>query len=95
MNGFTDNQILEIRSGSASFNEKFDALAKFVKDITVNRSKPSPKAVENLFEAEYSKENLVDILMVIGDKMISNFLNGTAQIPVDFPAVSELEVVTV
>ncbi len=31
MNGFTDAQILEIRSGAASFDTKIDALAKFVK----------------------------------------------------------------
>ena len=37
MNGFTDEQILEIRSGKASFDAKLDALAKFVKNITVNR----------------------------------------------------------
>jgi hypothetical protein len=33
---------------------------------------------------------LVDILMVIGDKIISNFFHGTTQIPVDFPAAPAL-----
>ncbi|MBV6645684.1 MAG: carboxymuconolactone decarboxylase family protein [Cyclobacteriaceae bacterium] len=91
MNGFTDDQILEIRSGEASFDAKFDALAKFVKDITINRSKPSAEVVDNFFAAGYTKENLVDTIVVIGDKMISNFLHGATQIPVDFPAAPELE----
>lgn len=95
MNGFTDEQILEIRSGEASFNAKYDVLAKFVKNISINRSKPAQEAVENLFEAGYSKENLVDIIIVIGDKTISNFLHGATQIPVDFPAAPELETATV
>ena len=34
MNGFTEDQILELRGGSASFDSKFDALAKFTKHET-------------------------------------------------------------
>ena len=91
MNGFTDEQILEIRSGEASFDAKIDSLAKFVKDITINRSKPSEEALQGLFDAGYTKENLIDINIVIGDKIISNFIHGSTQIPVDFPAAPELE----
>ncbi|NQZ75759.1 MAG: carboxymuconolactone decarboxylase family protein [Ekhidna sp.] len=91
MNGFTDEQILEIRSGEASFDAKLDALAKFTRDITINRSKPSAEALSNLFAAGYTKENLIDINVVIGDKIISNFVHGSTQIPVDFPAAPALE----
>lgn len=90
MNGFTDEQILEIRSGSVSFDAKFDALAKFVKEITINRGKPSAQVTENLYSAGYNDANLVDILIVIGDKIVSNFLHGTTQIPIDFPVAPAL-----
>lgn len=93
MNGFTDEQILAIREGAASFNEKYDALAKYVKDVAINRSKPSQESIDRLFEVGYNEANIVDIIMVIGDKTISNFLHGTTQIPVDFPAAPELELV--
>ena len=91
MNGFTDDEILEIRSGSASFDTKLDALAKFTKNITVNRSKQDAEVLENFFNAGYTKENLVDTIIVIGDKFISNFLHGATNIPIDFPAAPELE----
>lgn len=91
MNGFSDDQILELREGQASFDSKLDALAKYVHDATVNRSKPSQNSIDNLFEAGYTEANLIDIIMVIGDKTISNFLYGTTQIPVDFPVAPELE----
>lgn len=91
MNGFTEDQILEIRSGKASFNEKFDALAKFVKETTINRGKPSHTTVDALFAAGYDKANLVDILIVIGDKIISNYFHGITQIPIDFPVAQPLE----
>lgn len=91
MNGFSDEQIIEIRGGSASFNEKFDALAAYVKDATINRSHPNQTSIDNLFAAGYTKENVIDIIIMIGDKTVSNFLHGTTQIPVDFPAAPELE----
>ena len=93
LNGFTEDQILEIRNGIASFDSKLDALARFVRNITINRGIPNQENLENLFEAGYTKANLIDILMVIGDKTISNFINGVAKIPVDFPVAPELEAV--
>lgn len=95
MNGFTEEQILELRTGSASFDSKLDALARFVKDTTIQRGKPTTESVEQLLAAGYDRGNLVDILVVIGDKIISNFLHGVTQIPVDFPAAAELEAVTI
>lgn len=91
MNGFTDEQILEIRSAEVSFDAKFDALAKFVKNATINRGKPAAEVVDNLFAAGYDNANLIDILIVIGDKIISNFLHGVTQIPIDFPVAQPLE----
>ncbi|MEO1713480.1 MAG: carboxymuconolactone decarboxylase family protein [Bacteroidota bacterium] len=95
MNGFTEEQILEIRGGSASFDPKLDALAKFVQDITVNRSKVSDQALEAFFAAGYTKANLVDAIVVIGDKFISNFIHGATNVPIDFPVAPELENATV
>lgn len=93
MNGFSDEQILEIRSGEASFDPKLDALVKFVQETTIKRGKPSAETVENLFAAGYNKGNVVDILIVIGDKIISNYLHGVGQFAIDFPLAQELETV--
>jgi uncharacterized peroxidase-related enzyme len=93
MNGFSDEQILDIRSGEASFDPKLDALVKFVQETTITRGKPSAQTVENLFSAGYHKGNVVDILIVIGDKIISNYLYGVGQFAIDFPVAQELEAV--
>ena len=94
MNGFTDDQILEIRSRAVSFDQKTQALANYVADAVINRSKPSEEAVEALFNVGYTEANLVDIIMVIGDKMVSNFIHGTTKVPIDFPLAPELELVS-
>lgn len=90
MNGFSDEQILEIRQGEASFDPKLDALANFTQSVVVNRGQASQDAVEALFAAGYNEANLVDILIVIGDKTISNYLHILTQLPIDFPAAPEL-----
>ncbi|MEM1216070.1 MAG: carboxymuconolactone decarboxylase family protein, partial [Bacteroidota bacterium] len=93
MNGFSEDQILEIRGGTAAFDAKLDALARFVRDTTIQRGKPSAAHTEALFAAGYTDANLIDILVVIGDKIISNFVHGVTQVPVDFPVAPELEAV--
>ena len=91
MNGFTDEQILEIRSGSASFDQKLDALAKFVHSLAERRGKPEHAATAALFAAGYTEANLVDIILVTGDKIISNYLHGVTQFPIDFPVAPVLD----
>lgn len=93
MKGFTDEQILEIRTGSAVFEAKLDALARFVRTATETRGHPAPEAVKDILAAGYTTANLVDIVMMIGDKTITNFLHGVTQVPIDFPLAPAIEVV--
>lgn len=90
MNGFTDAQILEIRHGHASFDAKFDALARLTKGITQSRGHVAPALVDAFFAAGWTQENLVDAIVIIGDKTVSNYLHSTTKIPVDFPAAPQL-----
>ncbi|WP_411766013.1 carboxymuconolactone decarboxylase family protein [Winogradskyella sp. A3E31] len=95
MNGFTDEQILELRSGSASFDKKLDALAQLAKNITENRGKTDEEVLENFFEQGYTNANLIDTISLVGDKTISNYVHRTTQVPVDFPEAQPLELETV
>jgi AhpD family alkylhydroperoxidase len=90
MNGLTSEQVLEVRGGHASFDAKFDALARLVKNMTINRGHPDETLVDAFFAAGWTKENLVDVIVVIGDKFVTNFLHGTTHVPVDFPAAPPL-----
>ena len=94
MNGFTDEQILEIRQGGASFDPKFDALARFAKSAVEHYGHPDPQLLENLFAAGYTPGNLVDILLVIGDKIVTNYLYSVSDMAIDFPAAPALHAQT-
>jgi AhpD family alkylhydroperoxidase len=90
MVGFKPEQVLEIRGGSASFDAKLDALAKLVRNIAVNRGHADQTLVSSFFAAGWTKENLVDAIVTIGDKTVTNYLHGTTKVPVDFPAAPKL-----
>lgn len=90
MVGFTPEQILEIRRGGASFNAQFDALAKLVKNIATERGHANPALVQAFFDVGWTQENLIDAIVVIGDKTITNYLHGTTLVPVDFPLAPAL-----
>lgn len=91
MNGFTDEQVLEIRSGSASFDTKLDALVKLARAIIRNRGKIEDQVLQAFFDAGYSKENLVDVIVNVGEKTITNLLHNITDIPIDFPEAPVLQ----
>lgn len=91
MNGFNDEQILELRSGHASFDNKLDVLAKLAKNITENRGNTTSEVLDNYFAAGYTKANLIDTISLVGDKTISNYVHSTTKVPVDFPLAPSLE----
>ena len=90
MNGFNDEQIISLRKGEAPFNEKYDTLAKTTKAITLNKGKIDEAVLENFFEAGYNKENLVDLIVAIGEKTTTNLLHNVTGIEIDFPKAVEL-----
>ncbi len=85
MNGFTDEQILEIRKGTASFDSKLDALAKFTASVVTNRGKATEESKNNFFNAGYTEANLIDVVIVVGDKIISNYIHNLTEFEIDFP----------
>ncbi len=90
LSGLTDEQMLEIRQGRAPFDPKLDALARFVKSAAVHYGHPDPQLLENLFAAGYTPGNLVDIILVIADKVVTNYLYSVSAFEIDFPAAPAL-----
>ncbi len=85
MNGFTEEQILEIRKGQVSFDDKLDALAKFTSSVVENRGRATEDSKEAFFAAGYTEANMIDVIIVVGDKIISNYLHNLTGFEIDFP----------
>ncbi|UOE46840.1 carboxymuconolactone decarboxylase family protein [Mucilaginibacter sp. SMC90] len=90
LNGFTDEQILDIRRGHAPFDNKLDALAKFTKSVVQNRGRATRPAVEGFFAAGYTEANLIDVVITVGDKIITNYIHNLTELEIDFPIAEEI-----
>jgi uncharacterized peroxidase-related enzyme len=90
MNGFTDEQVMEIRRGQASFDPKFNALVKLAKSIAENNGHAGAGDIDAFIAEGYSKETLIDVIMLAGLRIITNYVYAVTHPPVDFPAVPAL-----
>lgn len=89
MNGFTDEQLTEIRHGKSS-DSKLNTLVALAADITKKRGNASEATVDAFFAAGYTKENLVDLILQVSDKTAMNYLHNLTKISVDFPLAPAL-----
>ncbi len=94
MNGFTEAETLELRAGKASFDARLNALAALSRNLVQNRGAADQELLEAFFNEGWTEENLVDTIVLVGDKTISNYLHRATQIPVDFPEAQPLELQT-
>lgn len=95
MNGFSEEQILEIRKGTAGFDDKLNALAEFTLSVVSNKGRATEEAKNNFFNAGYTEVNMIDVVIIVGDKIISNYIHNLAGFEIDFPLAEELETATV
>ena len=90
MNGFTEEETLEIRRGQATFDKKLNALIKLSQDIVNTRGKINQNYLELFFNEGYSKGNLIDVVIQIGEKTITNYVHNITQVTIDFPNVPKI-----
>lgn len=90
MNGFSDEQLIDIRRGKAA-DAKLNALVKLAAAITKNRGNVNDELVDDFFTQGYNNENLVDLILQISDKTAMNYLHNLTKVPVDFPLAPALE----
>ncbi len=90
MNGFSDEQLLNIRKGKST-DAKLNALVQLAADITSNKGRANAETVNAFFENGYTNENLVDLILQISDKTAMNYLHNLTKVAVDFPLAPFLE----
>jgi AhpD family alkylhydroperoxidase len=89
MNGFTDEQLRDIRMGKAT-DPKLNALVQLAENITRTRGNAEAVLVDKFFEQGYTNENMVDLILQISDKTAMNYLHNLTKVPVDFPVAPSL-----
>ena len=85
MMGFTEEQTQEIRRANITFDAKLNALAKVVKEIVENKGEVSGSTMKAFYHQGYTIENLVDVVINVGDKIMTNYMFALAKVPIDWP----------
>lgn len=74
-----------IRSGTDIPDPKHRALATFTRTMLVKRGRPSPDDVEAFVAAGYTERQVLEIVLAIAVKTISNYTNHLFATPLDRP----------
>ena len=61
------------------------ALPRFSTADAVNFAKATEESKEAFFAAGYNEANMIDVIIVVGDKIISNYLHNLTEFEIDFP----------
>lgn len=89
MNGFTDEEILQLRAGTHS-NEKLNTITNLAADIQRTHGHPSQDLLNRFFGLGYDEGALVDLIGLVADKVFANYLNNISNVAIDFPVAPEL-----
>lgn len=95
MKGLTEDEILELRQGQASWDGKLNALANISKEIAISRGKVSEATKEAFYNAGYTEETLVDLVIAVGIITVTNTFHNLTDVAIDFPLAKPLETATV
>lgn len=87
--GFTDQQITSIRKCEFS-DTKQKALGAFIKEVVENKGTVKPETLKQFFNVGYTNENLVDAVLLVADRIFTNYLHAVTDMPIDFPEVPKI-----
>jgi len=83
MLGLDDASIAAIRDGRPLLDPKLGALSDFARKVVETRGHLSRDSINNFFTAGYSKAQLLEVLLAVATKTISNYMNHLANTPLD------------
>lgn len=81
--GVANDAIEAIREGNPIDDVKLEALRAFTSKVVVNRGWVSEADVEAFLEAGYTRQHVLEVILGVAVKVISNYTNHVAETPLD------------
>lgn len=75
--------VAAIRNGQDVPDERFAALTRFARGVVRRRGRISELELADFLGAGFSKRNVVEVLMAVAQKTLSNYVNHVAATPLD------------
>lgn len=83
MMGLDDETIQAVRDGRPVLDPKLAAIAEFTTKVVVKRGHVSDQDVETFITAGHTQAQVLEVLLGVSTKTISNYMNHIAQTPLD------------
>lgn len=81
-----DDAITEqIKAGDALNDQKLQALRLFTEAMLDKRGRVTDSDLQAFFDAGYNKRQVLEVILGIAQKTMSNYTNAVADTPVDEP----------
>ena len=81
--GVSDEDVQALRVGAPLADPKHEALRRFTAHMVKARGWADPAEIKKLLAAGYTTETILDVILGIGHKTLSNYTNHVAHTPVD------------
>ena len=78
-----DNVLEALRNNERLPHAGLQALKELTQEIVATQGMPAKQTVEAFFAAGYTEQNLLDVLLGVSLKTLSNYTNHIAQTPLD------------
>ena len=85
LDNVSDKIISAVRNRLPITDQKLEALHVFTTTVVQKRGKLSDADLENFFAAGYTKQNVLEIILGVAQKVLSNYSNHITKVPVDPP----------
>lgn len=75
--------VMALREGKPLPDAKLETLRRLTRSIVVDRGHPGQAQIEAFFEADYTRRHLLEVILAVGMKTLSNYTNHIAETPLD------------
>jgi uncharacterized peroxidase-related enzyme len=83
MNNVPQGVLEAIRNGTTLPNPRLEALSQYAKATTAKRGRVSEQDIEKFFNAGFTQEQQLEVILITGLKVMTNYINYLAQTPLD------------
>ena len=81
--GLASTEVEALRSGAPLADPKLEALRAFTRTLIANRGKASKADLRLFFDAGYTDAQVLEVILGLSIKLISNYTNSIAGTPLD------------
>lgn len=90
MAGLTEEETRQIRAGVHP-DSRLNAIARLAAAVQANHGRVAPELVSAFYAEGFDHAALIELISLVADKALANYVHNLTQVPVDFPAAKPID----